>query len=425
MPKATNSTDLSHWYLFFIFPVLAGFNALKYFRAPWAKNIIWAFVVFYGFTIGISNEKSSEDGGTADIFRYAEKISDFNKLELSISKIQTLYIENDDVDILNLTLAIGISRFTDSMQVMAAIYGFIFGFFFTRNMWYVLERISGKIQPALLILIAAFFLVNPIWNLGGFRFWTAAHIFIYGILPFLFEGKKGGLLVSVLSILVHFSFMLPVAVLLLYLILGNRTVIFFAFFLASIFVSEIKITAFNTFIEENTSEKFAKRTSGYRSEEAVEQFRQAGEEDEAEGPQISWHARYYVKALTWSLMAFLFFLFFKRKVLQQLHPAFLNSLSFTLLFWGFANIMSSIPSGGRFLTVAALSAFPLIIFYLQSQPKETGITNLLRITMPALLLYIIVAARIGFYSFSLNTILGNPLIELFMDTQISLNDIIK
>ena len=140
--------------------------------------------------------------------------------------------------------------------------------------------------------------------------------------------------------------------------------------------------------------------------------------------QISWHARFYQKALKWSLMAFLIFLFFRKKTIKQFNTGLYKSFNFTLLFWGFANIMSSIPSGGRYLTVAALSALPLIIFFLHNRKKEKMLSNLIVVAYPALLLFIIVSIRVGFYSITLKTLL-NPIIVLFMDNNVTLNDLIK
>lgn len=426
MAKSVNNQ--SHWNLFFLFPIYSAYYAIKNYRAPWAKNIIWAFVVYYGFTIGTSKEiAAGSDGGTADIFRYAQGIKELHEKSLDFSEIKKLYAENEDIDILNLTLSIIISRVADSLQAMGVIYGLIFGFFFSRNIWYVLERVRGKIKPIILTLLFAYFLTNPIWNLGGFRFWTAAHIFIYGLLPYLYEGKRKGILISSLSVLVHFSFTLPVLVFYLYVFLGNLSVFYFVFFLSSIVTSEFNITAFNNFIETNAPENVVKRTSGYRNEEAVEEFREGADDSNnlnTTEVQVSWHARYYLKALNWSIMAFLIFLFFRKKTIKQFNTGLYNSFNFTLLFWGFANIMSSIPSGGRYLTVAALSALPLIIFFLQNRQKEKTLSNLIVATYPALFLFIIVSIRVGFYSITLKTLL-NPFIVLFLNNNLTLNDILK
>ena len=419
---AVTYQNKDHWYLFLLFPFLAGVVAIKNYKASWAKNIIWAFIVFYGFTISISNESSKNDK-TADTNRYAMQVKDLYKTDLKFQDVVKLYQDNEDIDILKLTIAIVISRVTDSPQVLAGVFGLIFGFFFSRNIWFVIERINGKMKPVVLLLLIAYVLVDPFWNINGFRFHTATQVFIYGLLPFIFEGKKKGIFTSALSILVHFSFMLPLGILILYSFFGNRTMIYFIFFLASIVNSGINIEALNNFISENVPGAVADRTATYRNEEKVDEFRSGIEDPDA--TPVNWYMRLYTMALQWPLIVFLSILFFKRKKMALVNKRFMSSLSFTLLFFGVANIMASLPSGGRFLAIAALSALPLIIFYIQDIPNEKYLTNKVMIASPALLLFIIVSIRIGFLTISVNTLIGNPLVVMFTEYNIALDELIK
>lgn len=411
-----------HWIFFFLFPFIAFITAIRRYRAPWARNVSWAFIVFFGFTLGLSKELSSGEE-TADITRYSSEMKVYNKMNLSFTDIVKLYEDNDDFDILRLTLAIVISRFTDSEQILFAVYGLIFGFFFSRNLWYLFDGIKNKLKSSTIILLSVFFLINPFWNINGFRFWTAVHIYVYGLLPFLMEGKKNKLWVSALSIFVHFSFMLPLGILGIYLILKNKTIIYFVFFIFSIFVSGINVKIFNEAVEENISENIAERTAAYRDEDNVEEFR-LGTSETNKQPN-SWHARFYTGALHYSLLICMVWLFFKRSILKKIDPGLLSTLSFSLLFWGVGNIMSSLPSGGRFLNIAYLSATSLVIFCLQKTERGSSIDKMARLLSPAFLFYAIVAFRVGLYFISVNTIIGNPILIFFTDYNFSLNDLIK
>ena len=421
MSKTTVNTDYSHWYLYLISPFLAGLVALKNYRTSWAKNVLLAFIVFFGFTFGTAKEISGS--ASSDIFRYTEEVKTLYKINLSFDQIKKLYRENKDIDVLRLTIAIGLSRFTDNAKILTAIYGLIFGFFFTRNIWFILDRLEGKIKVVSLLLLISFFLVCPFWYINGFRFYTATLVFIYGLLPFLFEGNKRGIFFSSLSFLVHFSFLLPIAVLWTYVLLGNRTIIYFAFFLASIVSSEINIKAINTFIEARAPKAISERTSSYREDRQVKDFRSGkGKFDVTKG---SLHALFYLKALRWSLVAFLVFLFFKRKTLVKMNKGLLNGLAFAILFWGVANFMSSIPSGSRYITIASLAALPVVIFYYHYQYEDKYFKKLVLLALPALALFMIVAMREGFYFLTINTIIGNPLVAMFADYDFVLNDWIK
>jgi hypothetical protein len=242
------------------------------------------------------------------------------------------------------------------------------------------------------------------------------------LLPFLFEGKKKGVLISALSFLFHFSFLLPITVLCLYIVLGNRTLIFFAFFISSVLVSAIDIGPFNSFIEANAPAALSERTANYRKDWYVKDFRTGAD---SFNQQTSWHALYYMKALNWALTGLLIFLFYKRKLLALLNKRLKNVLCFTLLMWGVANILSSLPSGGRYIYIAYLSALPLIIMYVHYLYEDKMLNRLVRIATPFLLLFVIVSAREGLYTLTLNTLIGNPLVAIFANEGFPLNDLIK
>jgi len=413
-----NSDEKTGYYaaiLFLVWPLLSVVSAFRNYDSRWGKNILWAFVAFYGFTFAIGAESQG-----SDIVRYVEEIKQLHGTEMTLSAGLDYFLQSGQIDVFDTFISLVLSRFTESQSVITLTYGIIFGFFFSRNMWYVLERLEGKIQVITILLFTCFFLVVPIWNLNGFRFWTAVHIFIYGLLPFLFEGKKSGAMIATLSILVHFAFVVPVGILLSYMVIGNRLIIYFVFFLTTFFISEIDIDAFNRVVENYAPEIIQERTSSYRSETQVEEHREGPEES------LNWYAVWYGRALRWSVMGFLVVLFWRGKEFFKKNKYWLNLFSFTLLFYAVANLFSSLPSGGRFISVANLLALALIILYIQNRKKGKYLKRFILGVTPALLLYVIVSIRTGLYSMSATSVLGNPFIAFFMTGEfISLNDALK
>ncbi|WP_441000163.1 EpsG family protein, partial [Fodinibius sp. SL11] len=338
--------DKSGYYaviLFLIWPFLALASAFKNYSSSWGKNILWAFVAFYGFAFAIGAESVD-----SDITRYVQEVEYLHGIDMSPADAIEYYKKSGEVDVLRTFIAVTVSRVTGSQAVLTLIYGIIFGFFFSRNIWFVLERLEGKIKPITILLIACLFLIIPIWKMNGFRFWTAAHIFIYGLLPFLFDNKKGKILFCFLSLLVHFAFLVPVAILLSYLIAGNRLVIYFIFFLATFFITEINLTAFNNIIDNYAPEIIQERSSSYRGEDKVEAYRDGVEKDTV------WYAIWYGRALGWSVMGFLIVLFWQGKAFFENNRRWKSLFSFVLLFCGIANLFSSLPSGGRYSSIANL-----------------------------------------------------------------------
>lgn len=400
--------------LFLVWPLLAFFSALKNRKKPWAKNICWAFVAFFGFTFAIGAENES-----ADIVRYIADYQSMNNVQMTFASAKDYLSFEENKDIAQPLISLVLSRFTDHPVALTLTYGIVFGFFFSRNMWYVLERLEGKIKPLTMLLIVCFFLVIPIWDLNGFRMWTAAHIFLYGALPYLCEGKWKGLIVATLSILVHFSFIVPVLALMAYVVMGNLLVVYFGLFISTFFIAEIDIRVFNEFIEAYAPLSLQEQTAGYRGEQYVEEFR-TGDTDTA------WYAMYYSRALSWAIMGFLVVLFVKGRDFFRENRYWLNLYSFTLLLYSVANILSTLPSGGRFLAIANLFSLALIIFYISSRPHDRMMNRFVWVAAPALLLFVVVALRIGLYSMSATAIMGNPIVAFFTAGEnISLNDVMR
>lgn len=410
--------DKSHFHaaiLFVISPFLAVISAFANNRKSWAKNIFWAFCAFYGLVFAIGIETSG-----SDVVRAVSKLTSLHATPMSLSMALEYFAQSGNADIVSTIVVLIVSRFTESQALLTMTYGFIFGYFFSRNLWFILDRLDGKLHIITILLVACFFLVNPIWHLNGFRFWTATHIFVYGLLQSVYEGNRKGLWISMASLLVHYTFLIPVSALLAYKILGNRATLYFIFFMSTFFISEINIETFNRTVETYAPEIIQERTDSYRSEERVEAFR------ESSGSGKNWYAAWYGTALKWSVMGFLVILFFQYRKSIVSDKAILNLFCFSLLFYGVANLMSSIPSGGRFVSVANLAALATIIFYVQNIPNDKALVRFIKVAMPALLLFIIVAFRTGIYSFSATLILGNPLVAFFTAGEnISINDVMK
>src|SRR5699024_5421742 len=298
-------------------------------------NVFWAFCAFYGFTFAI------ESGTGADIVRYVSSYQAMYGHPMTVGQVTKYFLQSGEIDVLRLLISYVLSRFTDSQSMLTLVYGGIFGYFLFRNIWLLLERMKGELLAISLLLLTCFLLVNPIWQINGFRMWTAVHVFLYCLLPYLFDGKKRGIRISVLSILVHFSMLVPVGVLAGYMLLGNRLNIFFIFFLVTFFVSEIDISAVNTFMENYAPEILQERTDSYRSETVIEA-------DASEPETRNWYIVWHRRALGWSVTGFLVLLFWKGRRFFKENNGWACLFSFTLLFYGVANLLSHLPSGGRF-----------------------------------------------------------------------------
>ncbi|MBK8502220.1 MAG: hypothetical protein IPL46_08435 [Saprospiraceae bacterium] len=83
----------SAYLLFLIWPFFSVIYAVVNYRSPWAKNIIWLFSGFFGFTFVISNE-----GMDANSYRsYLEYLyeSDITFSEYFVGVYQGIYSRGD------------------------------------------------------------------------------------------------------------------------------------------------------------------------------------------------------------------------------------------------------------------------------------------------------------------------------------------
>ena len=405
-----------HWIYFLVQPFFTLVYYLKNFRHPAAKNIIWAFTVFFGMTIAVGEESQG-----SDINRYMDEMVYLHGINFDFRQAIDYFEKSGEIDILRTFLSIVVSRFTDNGHLLLIVYGIIFGYFFSRNMWFVLDRVHGKLKWPSLILIWCLFLETPIWDMGGFRFHTGTHVFIFGLLPYLFDGKKKSLLWCYLTpVIFHFAFVAPLFILTLYLIFGNRIKLYFVFFLFSFIISEINIGPLNNLLENNAPEVFLERTDSYRNQEKITEFRKGGS-----GERV-WYARYYRKLLIWSVSILLGIFYIKNRNFINSHTSIKTLLCFSFLLFGYANILSSIPSGGRFLHAAAILSLALLILYIQNYEYRSVMRKAIAISSPFLIIFIIVSIRESWYFTSLQALISNPIISLFtIGENISLNDIIK
>lgn len=401
-------------FLFLVWPISALILAFKNYRIKWSRDIFWLFCVFFGFTFIIAGE------GGADSDRYARNFIAYAHSDLNLKDIWSYFYsatEDSKLDIALTLINYFVSRLTDNPSILFMVFGFIFGYFYSRNIWYVLDKINGKLTGIIILYILSFALFNPIWNINGFRFNTAAQIFLFGTLPYLLEGKTSRLLWSGASILFHFSFLLPSVILILFIIFKNRTNLYFGFFIFTVFIKEIDIqqvqslllylpNIFHSKVTAYTNPDFAKATW-------------------SEVQELNWYVPYSAKVVKWVIYLLVLYIFFLGKDLLKERPDLKTLFSFSLLFYGFTNILSFIPSGGRFVAVVNTFMFPLFIILTTNYHRIKSLSVIMVFSVPLLLLFCIVSLRVGMDYIGLMTVIGNPMIAAFGNDNLPLIAAIK
>lgn len=397
---------------FVFFPFLGFIQAIKHYRESWAKNSIWLFVIFYGYTMCRPEIMDSS--------RYVTKLKQLYNTPLNWEVfIANFYSdESGTVDIYQPMVTYLLSMITDNGNVLFAVFGILFGYFYSRNIWKLLDLTHGqKMNTTMIAILLAFACVIGFWNLNGVRMWTAAHMFFYGAYLLLVEGKKKGIIIAVLSILVHFSFVLPVGLLFLFYLGRLPWRVLYFFFISSFFISSLNIESIRTRLESIAPDFLLPRVKSYTSEEYVETISDLN----ATG---NWYITYYSTSINWYIMILFTIIYFSRNKFGSYHKSFFNLFGFSLLFLSIGNITALLPSGNRYLLVAQLFATAFLFFYYAVYDNRE-FKKWAMFCSPLLFFFIIVSIRMSFDTISLMTVLTNPILATLIDLPIPLIDLIK
>lgn len=406
-----------YWIAFMLQPFFTLLFYLKHFKSSDTKNVLWLFTIYFGATIAIGRESLG-----SDIVVYMNDIQIMQNIN-DFDGVYNYYQNSKEVDVFRIFFAFLISRFTDNGYIYLIFLSIVFGFFYSRTICLVLDKITKKNNLNFIILLFCLFLVIPIWYLGGFRFWTASYVFLFGLLGYIIKGKKKYLIWFFLTpIIFHYAFIVPCSMVIIYLLFGNRLSIYFYAFILSIALGEINLSSFNTYIDTFAPQGIVDRSSSYRSEDKVEEYRnKSGQEN------IVWYAKYKKYFIQWPIYFLLVYIYmcYRKKIKDKV---LFNLFNFTFLFYSFANIFASLPSGSRYLYISAFIGLSFIILFIQFNNVLTDKTfnKTFKYCLPLLVIFILVQIREAFYLTSLFTIIGNPFTAIFLiGDNISLNDLIK
>lgn len=384
------------------------------FRDPASKNVFWLFCAFYGYTFVVFDS-------TFDSARYSEWFVQAAKSSLSVPELlASIYALDHDssFDVFVPVVNVLLSRLTDDPRILYMTFGIIFGFFYSRNLWFVLQFFEKRLTVQVILFVLGLALIVPIWEINGIRFWTATHVFIFGSLMFVANKKKAGLLIAACSMLVHFSFMLPMAIFLFYIVIGNRLSIYFILFILSTLFVEIEVEVAREFLSKNAPDIFQTKIETYLNPEYAESIDIVLED-------TNWYIRYYGKIIKFIVYLNVIALFLFRRKWIQSNAVLLNILCFSLLLYSAANIIYHLPSGFRFTTVANFLMFVFLCLYYYHDNAFTLKRTLFYCSAPALVVFAVIAIRIGLDFTNILTLIGNPIIALAFDESIPIINLIK
>lgn len=421
----TNNSRVTAFLLTILFPLVGLVYTLSHWRESWAKNAFWLACIFLGAVfiylpngaiLGIGH-----DGGV-----YALKLMEMHNSSASLGSILALYLtEMDMMDLYFPIVGYLVSRFTDNGHVLFTVFAFVFGYFYSRNMWYVLERLPSKKIGALFILIILFFLINPITNINGVRYNTAVHIYVFALMPYLLEKDKSKLWWLIAVPLVHFSFLYVVILAVAYVLITfrqnpvGRLYVGFAFvvFVVSLFINSMNLSSVNQVLADYSPESYEERIDMYVNQDVAD----LRAEKES---MTNWYvgASGVIKNWSYSILLLLMYTSLKRNFKNGQY----NSIyTYALLFGAFANIMSLIPSGVRFQMVSQMFMVSLILLIAMRVSSNDFFRKALSFALIPLIIPMVVDIRKLFDFYSVTAIFGNFITAFFWENNVPLIELIK
>lgn len=410
----------------FLFPFVGLIQSLANWRRPWAKNSFWLACVYMG-AVFVFWPEGTILGAGGDGGRYVLRLMEmYNNASITLSSILSSYLKDPRVmDLYQQLTTFIVSRFTDNGHVLFAVYAVVFGFFYSRNIWYVLERLPNKRLGNLVVLLSLYFLICPITQINGVRMWTALHMFVYGMMPYLLENDRSKIWWIAITPFIHFSFLYVAILGLLWFALSMRgkstyyvtVVLSYSFFAISLLLNSMNINGMEGIIEEYTPDGFEEKISGYYSDEYLERIAESK-------AQKNWYVGMSGIVSHWSYSLLLLFLWPVLKRHKQ-NECWMSLYVFSLVMGGFANVMSLMPSGGRFQLLSQMFQVPLLLIVCMNIPTGERFRKMVNYASVLLLLPLVFQIRQLFDYYSITLLFGNFITLFIWENNILLMDIIK
>lgn len=404
--------------LFLIWPFALFLSQIKKIRSQQWIGQFALFGVFFGFALvyedPLSGRLSSDSASYAlqlikmheNPFRFADLVYSFYNPASGV------------LDIYQPLVTWLFAIFTDNPKFLFAFFGGFFALFYGHNLWIVYSRISKRVTYFIFILFAFYALINPIWNINGVRMWTAAQVFVFAMLNLFVLSNRKYWIWMIVSVLIHFSFFLPVAAFLLFKYLPKKESVFITFYLISLTINEIDLFQFRTSLS-FLPQILQPKVESYTSERYAEGLDLAM-------AQTNWYVRLQSTFSVIMINLWVIMLYLKRNLWRHAFPRYFSFFLYLLLLGGIANILSNVPSGSRFLVVSDMLFMALILIIYGNTNLKIKLTPALNSLVVLFAVFVIIfKIRVGLDYIGPLLFFGNPLVVLIIGDQTPIIQFIK
>ena len=221
--------------LFFVNPFMGFINAITKIRVnKYYIKLIYCWFILFGIAFCAKNE-------AADSYRYKNDFEVEGKYSVVQYKsyVKNYFTFNTNIkDIYSTTINFLVGQQTDNYHYVLFIYAIIFGFFYISTIKFFLRYyVPNNIVFFLLLFLLCF--SNPIFNINGVRFWTAAWIAVYATLKITTDRKWVYLLLLGITPLIHGTFFIWIILVFIGLLTARFERLWIILFILSSFISAV------------------------------------------------------------------------------------------------------------------------------------------------------------------------------------------
>lgn len=357
-----NEDIVIHFFLFISWPFISFIFALKNFNQPKAKYFIILFFGLFGYTFFINSNSG------ADSIRYAQTFIDFSNssyLELHTILSSFNYDSGSSFDIVIPLLSFSLSKITNNWHILFAVYAILYGYFNIKCISLMYNLYLTKANYNSLLYFLFFLLIAPIYEINGIRYYLATWIFFYGAYYVVIYEKNIYLIIALFSCLVHFSYFSVNMILIVFVILGKKNIVYYPLLISSFILPKNSEELIRNIVDQlpfglsmhvNEYSKNINSIS-YLSDNVTVLV-----------------SSYVTSFFYWFLIVSVFLTMYKLRFIIK-ENKYLRLYSFLLLLLSFVNYISIVPSGERFNSIFQLFS---IAFLLNIYTKYSSLkTNIL------------------------------------------------
>lgn len=365
--------------LFLISPFLTSLYALFTYKFRNSQIIIILFTCFFGFNMTAESENLDLFGSLSLLTHYQQfSFSDIiNGFLSSMFNINTnssfARMVPDKTDIyVGFTAAI-VSQFTSNGHVLMGIFGLVYGFVFVKAMKKIVEiQPKDNILSHIPILLAAFMM--PISQLAGIRYGTATYLFVWALIEIINSNKLKYYSLFLIASLIHFSFIIPSMLFILYKVIAlkpkiNYIKILYLVYIISFFFPDLIVNFIgNSSILNSLGEGAQNKASEYSNAELNAEM----SANFANG--AAWIIQIPYKLRSWYIYSVLFIriLPFKKLNFSELSD---KILMWVLILTTFANFSMDVSNlGSRLMMISGIFVF----YYLMKVFSENADSKILK-----------------------------------------------